>query len=333
MTPFDVVTRYQADILAIISGSSSPHVGERARPLLDRLLADVPMPAVPAELLAAPRAAASDYAANWSHQVWYHLTELARIREGRKERAQAQGGDSWVNVSAPDPDEELTRQLRELAKLRALLAAMPRLVRPVEQGELVNDPLLDRPGAWEFPEGLAVERDSELGVCWTGQNPGGDWFWLRQPLPDAGVAIRVDLKPVSTIKGGLIAAFCVKPLKPGTPLSVASSPNMGDYFRNFDAYHFSVNRGASGYCNLRRAGPGLIMLASFPDPCPEYGRWYALEIIQRGPQVQLAVDGRLAVCYVDLGCIQPPLAGGLFGLRHFQGFCGWHRNLRVARLG
>jgi hypothetical protein len=151
-------------------------------------------------------------------------------------------------------------------------------------------------------------------------------------LPEGPVSIEFELQPVSTAVGGLIAAFCAKPLRTDIPLSVASSPRMSDYYKNFDAYHFSVNRGASGYCNLRRCGPGLIMLTSFPDPCPEYRKWYHIEIVKSGSQVELRVGGRLVVCYVDLGFIQPALEGGHFGLRHFQGFRGWHRNVRICGL-
>jgi hypothetical protein len=74
------------------------------------------------------------------------------------------------------------------------------------------------------------------------------------------------------------------------------------------------------------------MLASFDDPCPEVGRRYEIEIVVNGPQVELRVDGRLICCYVDMGFIQPRLDGGHFGLRHFQGFNGRHRRVRIARL-
>jgi hypothetical protein len=107
---------------------------------------------------------------------------------------------------------------------------------------------------------------------------------------------------------------------------------MRDYYANFDAYHFSVHRGSTGYCNLRRCGPGLIMLASFPDPCPDVNRRYHLQIIKAGPQVELRVDGSLVCCYLDLGHILAPLDGGRFALRHFQGFYGRHSDVRIAML-
>ena len=320
------------DIRAFADGEPAPDLYERSRPLLAKLLEGVEAPKLPATLLAAPGSTVDDYRANWSHQVWYHLGELVRIMEARKQRAKAQGGDSWVNVPQPQADEELRNHLNELAKLRGLMESTPPMRKANKQRVLFEDPLLGKPDAWEHPQALEIQRDAEKGVCWQGQNPGGDWFWLTQQLPDKPVAIQFDLQPVSTLKGGLIVAFAAKALKPGTPLSVASSPSMADYYKNFDAYHFSVNRGATGYCNLRRCGPGLIMLASFSDPCPQYGKWYKVEIVKAGRQIELRVDGKPAVCYVDLGFIQPCLVGGYFGLRHFQGFRGWHRNVRIVAL-
>jgi len=332
MSATEVVSKSISAIHALADAGPVPQACDNAKPILADLLVGVDAVRPPLALLSAPGAAEADYRANWSHQVWYHFTELARISEGRKVRAHAQGGDSWVNVPAPTPEAELAGQLRELAKLRGLMESMPKLTAAREKAVVFEDAALDRPGDWEHPPGLAVQRDPQMGACWQGQDPGGDWFWLARPLPLGAVSIRFDLHPVSTRKGGLIVGFCVRPLKPGTPLSVTSSPKMSDYFGNFDAYHFSVNRGSSGYCNLRRCGPGLVMLASFPDPCPRYGRWYAVEIVRAGPQVEIRVDGKLAVCYVDLGFIQPALEGGHFGLRHFQGFKSWHRNVRIAQL-
>ncbi len=332
MSAEEVVGRHLPEIRALAEGRPQVGLYDRAKPLLEELLQGVEAPGLPGSLLAAPGATVEDYRANWDHQVWYHLGELVRVSEGRRQRAEAQGGDSWVNVPQPEPERELESHLSELAKLRALMDSTPRLVQAREKDVRFEDALFNKPGAWQYPEGLALERDREKGVCWQGQSPGGDWFWLKQGFADEPVSIQFELHPVSTTRGGLIAAFCVQALKPDTPLAVASSPKMSDYYNNFDAYHFSVNRGTSGYCNLRRCGAGLIMLASFSDPCPDYGKWYRVEIIKNGPQVELRVDGKLVVCYVDLGFIQPCLGGGLFGLRHFQGFRGWHRNLRIVSL-
>lgn len=303
-----------------------------ARLLVDKLLAATAAPAVPATLVGAPRATTEEYLANWEHQLWYEMTELDRVAAGRKERAEAQGGDAWTNVPKPMQEAELSAHLREIAKLRALIETPPKLQAAKEGKVLFQDALLDCSGDWEYPPALEVERSKDMGAQWRGQNPGGDWFWLKQTLPDEPVSIRFDVYPVDTLKGGLIVAFAATPVKGGTPLAVASSSSMADYYNNFSAYHFSVNRGSSGYCNLRRTGCGLVMLTSFFDPCPQYGRWYELEIVKAGPQVELRVGGKLAVCYVDLGNIQPLLSGGHFGLRHFQGLNAWHRNVKVTAL-
>ena len=332
MTAKEKVQAALEPIAALAEAEPTAEVYSKATPLLEDLLEGVAAAKLPESLLRAPGSTADDYRTNWNHQVWYHLGELVRISEDRRQRAARQGGDNWANVPKPEPEQELQNHLNELAKLRALIESTPSPVEAKEGKVLFEDARLEKAGAWEHPDGLAVERDAKMGVCWQGQSPGGDWFWLREPLPDEPVSIQFELHPLSTLKGGLIVAFAAKPLKPDTPLSVASSPSMSDYYKNFDAYHFSVNRGATGYCNLRRCGPGLIMLASFSDPCPQYGRWYKVEIVKAGSQVELRVEGKLAVCYVDLGFIQPALAGGYFGLRHFQGFKGWHRSVRIASL-
>jgi len=305
---------------------------QQAADLLEALLADTPSPDAPERINAAPGAAMADYQDNWDHQTWYHLAELVRINEGRRERAAAQGGDSWANIPQPEPADELASHLRELAKLRQLGAAPPALEICPPGATIFADAMLDAEDAWEHPAELEIERDPAEGVAWQGQCPGGDWFWLKRELPPTPLSIHVEVKPISTIKGGLIIAFATRALEEGIPLETASSPRMSDYYKNFDAYHFSVHRGSSGYCNLRRCGPGLIMLASFADPCLETQVWYELEIVKRGAQIELRVDGKLVVCYLDHGHIQPLLEGGYFGLRHFQGFYGWHRNLRIASL-
>lgn len=33
------------------------------------------------------------------------------------------------------------------------------------------------------------------------------------------------------------------------------------------------------------------MLASFPDPAPEYGKWHAVEVVKAGPPVEIRVEG------------------------------------------
>ncbi len=332
MMASELVRGRMKEIETLVRKGSSGSFYEEGKGLVESLVKDVEVREIPVRLVGAREGDVGEYHANWCHQIWYHLGELVRVIERRKERAEAQGGDSWANVDPPEAEVELTNHLKELAKLRALTEATPKLVEGVPREVLFEDGMLEKEDAWEYPRELTLERDAEMGVCWKGQDPGGDWFWLKKELPDAPVLINFELYPVSTIRGGLITAFCVRPLDPATPLSVASSPRMSDYYKNFDAYHFSVTRGATGYCNLRRCGPGLIMLASFSDPCREYGRWYAVEIVKSGPQVELRVDGKLAVCYVDLGVILPVLKGGYFGLRHFQGFEGWCRNVKIVSL-
>jgi hypothetical protein len=74
------------------------------------------------------------------------------------------------------------------------------------------------------------------------------------------------------------------------------------------------------------------MLASFVDPCQAEHVWYQVEIVKAGPQTEIRVDGKPAVCYLDLGFIQPSLDGGHFGLRHFGGKSAWHRNVKITTL-
>lgn len=329
MNAVELVARHIEDIRRLTDAGPHPGLRAEAAGLLTALLAAVSPPDLPADLIGAPAAGMADYHANWEHQMWYHFGELVRVHEGRKERASAQGGDSWANAPAPEPAAELDSQLKELAKLRQLIDRTPAL-RTLEPGAvLFEDRLLARGDAWDIPEHLAVERDPDRGVRWKGHKPGGDWFWLRQEVPSRPVSFVCDSNALPE-DGGLIIAFCARPRSPEVTFRMTSTPRMSDYYKNFNAYHFSVTRGATGYSNLRRCGTGLIMLASFPDPCPTAGQWHRIEIVKNGPQIELRADGTLTACYLDYGYIQPRLDGGFFGIRHFNGLNAWHRNVRIA---
>jgi hypothetical protein len=329
MNTLEHIARHITDIRGIAEAPPAATLRTQAAGLLQALLSDIQAPTLPAHLLRARGAGVADYQANWEHQIWYHLGELLRIHEGRKERAAAQGGDSWANIPKPAPDLELGSQLKELAKLVALIDHTPPLLDAEAGQVLFEDRLLDRVDAWDIPEHLEVERDPVKGARWKGYKPGGHWFWLKQAIPARPVSFACESNALPE-EGGLIIAFCARPRGPDVTFKMTSTLNMSDYYKNYDCYHFSVTRNQSGYSNLRRCGSGLIMLASFADPCPAPGQWHHIEIVKNGPQIDLRADGRLAACYLDFGYIQPVLDGGFFGIRHFGGLNAWHRNVRIA---
>lgn len=329
MNSVELIAHHIASIRHYADQPAVPNLRRQANALLNTLLPATTTFPLPNHLFAASDSTIADYHANWAHQIWYHLGELVRIHDGRRERAAAQGGDSWANAPKPSPEQELNNQLKEIAKLVALIDHTPTLHRTGPSATLFADRLLDRNEAWDIPDGLDVERDPVNGTRWKGYQPGGHWFWLRQAIPARPVSFVLESNALPE-DGGLIVAFCARPRGPSVTFKMTSTLNMSDYYKNYDCYHFSVTRNRSGFSNLRRCGTGLIMLASFPDPCPSPNQWHQIEILKNGPQIELRADGRLSACYLDYGYVQPRLDGGFFGIRHFGGFNAWHRNVRIA---
>ncbi|MBN1670765.1 MAG: DUF1961 family protein [Kiritimatiellae bacterium] len=282
---------------------------------------------------------AADYATFWKNNVRWSANELVRLMGGDK-RPPRLGADQWK--SFPGEAWFAAAQWKELRKSLQLLAAPPAFTAAAEREELFRDSMCEDSGAWDVPRGLPVERGPELGTTWCGKtdklvwNPAptsGTWLWLKQQLAGSFVfRQRYLATQTGEQRGLLILALCAAPLDSATAWEHASGPTMAHYYDYFDSYHFSLTRGGSGYTNLRRCGPGLVMLTSGSDPAQEAGRWYETAVVKHEGILDLYVDGRLACSYLDLGALAPRLDAGRIGFRHVQTFVAQHRDVRIAAL-
>lgn len=280
-----------------------------------------------------------DYAEQWLEGLKWAASEVLRLH-GAGERPPHMGGDKWRE---PPSVENLIRgQERELLKCTRLLLDPP-VFEPAREGAvLCADTMQKDTGLWDYPRGLRVERDEENGTTWCGKTTGlkwnpkptsGTWLWLKEEMPDT-FSFSQRFKTLEGMDSGalLIMAFAAAPLDASTDWEHASGPGMGYYFNYFDAYHFSVSRAGTGFCNLRRCGPGLIMLASGSDPAEDLDRWYETRIVKDCGAIDLYVDGVLCSSYLDIGSLTPRLKTGRIGFRHVQIYKGCHRDVRVIEL-
>jgi len=276
----------------------------------------------------------------WRIGVCWSAAEILRLARGEG-RPKGMGGDTWTDE--PGAVHMAKAQWKELAKSISLLDNPPRLLPAATTETLLSDPMTQDLGHWDIPRGLSVTWDKEDGVCWCGKtdklvwNPdptSGTWLWLNRNIED-GFLFRQKFRTLylGGERGGLlIIAFCAAALDAATSWEHASGPTMGDYYNYFDSYHLSVARARSGYCNLRRCGPGLILLANGEDPSREENRWYETVILKSGGVIDLYVDGALANSYLDCGHITPRLDKGRIGLRHVQVYEGQHRDVCVEKI-
>ncbi len=302
----------------------------------NRLISDVDLPESWRTFSVDPE---KDYAAQWLEGLKWAASELLRL-QGAGNRPPHMGGDSWNEERFVK--ELIQGQKRELLKCTRLLLEPPCFEIVQEGAVLCTDTMQQDSGLWEYPRGLTVERDDENGTTWCGKttdlewNPeptSGTWLWLKQDIPDT-FSFSQRFKTLEGMENGalLILAFAARPLDESTRWEHASGPTMGYYYNYFDAYHFSVSRAGTGFCNLRRCGPGLIMLASGSDPAENLDQWYETRIVKNRGAVDLYVDGVLCSSYLDIGSVTPRLKTGRIGFRHVQTFRGCHRDVRITGL-
>ena len=296
-------------------------------------------PPVPERWPTFARQPEKEYSDQWMIRLQWAANELLRTFRGEG-RAKGLGGDNWRSYRGDDWFADA--QWKELAKCVRLLEQPPAFETARPAAVVVEDAMTSDTALWDIPRGLAVDRHPEHGAQWCGKtdklvwNPtptSGAWLWLGREIED-GFVFTQRFRTLGGVSGGglLIMAFCARPLDAQTSWEHASGPTMAYYYNYFDSYHFSVSRAHSGYCNLRRCGPGLVMLASGGDPTREEDRWYETVIVKRGGIIDLYVDGELVNSHLDCGLLAPRLDRGRIGFRHVQRYVAQHRDVRVQRL-
>lgn len=222
--------------------------------------------------------------------------------------------------------------LREAEKAAALLARPSRVVR-FGKGELLfADDFSKGSANWlTYGDSKATnEKDAFRFRDTTAKHPDA-MMWTKQQFA-GDLVVEFDFIPHSEgASPGALFIICGLPV-PGKDLSVCVGDSMDTYNRGINGYHFSMHRGNTGLGNVRRVGPGLMMLASGPDPCPKVGRSYRVSVGKFGPAIYLLVDGKLIHHWYDAGTYGPVLDAGHIGLRHWAGCDASYRDFRVYRL-
>lgn len=157
----------------------------------------------------------------------------------------------------------------------------------------------------------------QLNCVGSGQGSKGCMAFSTTNFPDS-IIIEYDLRVLTT--NGLFITFIASQGRRGEDMFEelpAREGNFKDYVANPDlrSYHVSVSRyndegKHTGVSNWRR-NPGLFLMAEQPDLCKEPGTWYHIKIIKQGGLLQMAVDGKFAGGFKDLGQIpeEMPKAG------------------------
>jgi len=98
-------------------------------------------------------------------------------------------------------------------------------------------------------------------------------------------------------------------------------------------YHVSYRRNTAANCNLRK-NPGLNLLkTSDIDTVLPAGKTFRIVLAKCGPNIRLAVDGKVFMQYTDGGEVNGgTYAGGRFGLRQVYDSEGRYDNFRMYGL-
>lgn len=226
----------------------------------------------------------------------------------------------------------LAEALRE-AERCLLLLTRPSEAFGVKKGDaLFSDDFAKGADNWEM-FGQCVARNDGDAFRLVDEKPAHPdaMMWTKKDF-DGDFLVEFTFNPHSKgARPGALFAICGRP-RPGKDYSVCVGDSMDTYNKGIDAYHFSMHRGNTGLGNVRRVGPGLKMLASGKDPCPEVGKAYEVAIGKAGPVIFLLVDGKLIHNYVDAGTFGAVLAAGRIGIRHWAGMDGSYKSFRVSRL-
>jgi len=186
----------------------------------------------------------------------------------------------------------------------------------------------------EGSEGKGEMVNGVLHVTSTSRRKGVH-AWFRPDLPDH-VRIEYDMT-VHGKSGFALVFFCAKGTQ-GEDIIKDLPPRDGafsQYVRNdrLRCYHLSVHRfGTRSWvqgANLNKNPPKTLLQRNAVDPCPpaEGDQTYHMVLIKAGPRIQLLVNDKLVLFYLDDG--GKAYNGGKFGFRQIYGSSISYDNLRV----
>ena len=234
-------------------------------------------------------------------------------------------------VLSNDSDNSVVADAVKLEYMEPLGAGAP------ERGKLLLQDDCDAMENWFIEareNGSGEIADGALRVTSTSQGKGMH-AWFRPDLPD-NVRIEYDMT-VHGPKGFALVFFCAKGTKgqdiiTGLP---ARDGTFSQYVRNDDlrCYHLSVHRMGTGSwvdgANLNRNPAKALVQRNAVDPCPpaEGDQTYHMTLIKTGPRIQLLVDDKPVLLYIDDG--EEAYDGGKLGFRQIYESSISYDNLRV----
>lgn len=203
-----------------------------------------------------------------------------------------------------------------------------------ESGQ-VKDWVMEGPGRVTFEEGwmrMVSERPDS--------NDGSFVFWPPLDLPADFVA-EFEFRLLG-LEGLNILFFCASG-KEGRNLFDPSQARRDGVFERYhsgdiDCYHVSYfantpNEPGRATVNLRR-NKGFFLVTNGPAALPPDSKQvHRIELMKHGGHIQLAVDGRRIIDFVDDGnTYGPVLGGGKIGFRQMNWSRAEYRNLRIHSL-
>jgi hypothetical protein len=283
---------------------------------------------VPAVLLG--EAKADEVRALWQGQLLVNLKAARDLLAGEPGTI-----NEWVSGDRRAPANRARAAadaLREAGRSAALLARPVEEVRVKKGEQLFTDDFAKGAANWD-QFGQCVTANEGDAFRFKDEKPAHPdaMIWTRKEFDGDFLAEFLFIPHSQGARPGALFTICGRP-RPGKELAVCVGEDMDTYNFGIDGYHFSMHRGTTGLGNVRRVGPGLKMLASGKDPCPEVGKEYRVAIGKVGPTIFLIVDGQLVHSYYDAATYGPVLAAGRIGLRHWGGMDGSYKDFRVWQL-
>jgi len=209
------------------------------------------------------------------------------------------------------------------------------------KGELIVEDTFDEPWQdnWvlEGP-GILTQEGGRLRL--QEPEPGAEGanhivLWNRTPHPRDFIA-EWEFTP-NEVSGLCIVFFCAKGVGDEDIFDEALAPRDGTFTGyhsgDINCYHISYFRNTctrSPNCALRK-NVGFWRASAGYDYIPlEAGATSRLTLVKRGAHIQLAINDRVSIDWVDDGVTRGPVWGsGHFGLRQMMTTDGWYDNFRM----
>ncbi len=208
------------------------------------------------------------------------------------------------------------------------------------KGELLVEETFDKP--WEESwvlegPGILTQEDGRLRIQEKPKDEGGNHIvlWHKQTFPKDFIA-EWEFTP-NEVAGLCIVFFCAAG-RNGEDLFDPSLQERDGTFTGYtmgdiNCYHISYFRNTcarSPNCALRKNW-GFYRASAGYDFIPlEAGVTSKLTLVKRGAHLQLAINGQVAIDWVDDGVTRGPVWGaGKIGLRQMMTTDGWYDSFRV----